>query len=79
MELSRYQNLKLENPELVRQKCKEKYQKYIEQEKKYREEHKEEKNRQRAQTYVCECGQTIAKSSKWYHIRGKPHLDKLKQ
>lgn len=43
MELSRYQKLKLENPELVKQKCKEKYQRYIEQEKKYRDEHQSRK------------------------------------
>ena len=79
MELSRYQKLKLENPELVKQKCKEKYQRYIEQEKKYRDEHKEQKSRQRSQTYVCDCGRTIAKSSNWYHIRSKPHLDMLNQ
>ena len=79
MELSRYQRQKLENPELVKQKRKEKYQKFIEQEKKYREEHKEPSFLQRAQKYTCECGQTIAKSSKSKHIKGKPHLDKVNQ
>ena len=79
MDLSRYQKQKLENPELVKQKSKEKYQKSIEQQKLYRQTHKEEKYAQRAQTYICECGQTVAKFSKWYHIRGKPHLDKVNQ
>ena len=69
----------MENPELAKQKCKDNYQKSIVQQKTYREEHKEENYKQRAQTYTCECGQTVAKFSKWHHIRGKPHLDKLNQ
>ena len=39
----------------------------------------EERNKKRAQVYVCECGQSITKSSKRRHIRSKPHLDKLNQ
>ena len=51
--------------------------KFKELSRKYEKNHREERDKKRAELYVCECGQSIAKSSKYHHIRGKPHLDKM--
>ena len=57
-----------------KERTKEHRQKYNKQ---YNEDNKEKRIQQRAELFVCECGQTIAKSSKSKHIKGKPHLDKM--
>ena len=77
MELTRYQQKKLANPELLKQKRKERYAQNIEKERAYRDEHKEEQAMKRSQTFVCTCGDTIAKWSKPKHLKGKRHFDKV--
>jgi hypothetical protein len=43
----------------------------------YKETNKDEILAKRQEKIICECGEEIAKFSKWYHLKSKRHQEKL--